>query len=618
MSHRAHLDGGRSRSRNFTLLFKSSREFFFAPVIEYGPLAAWKEIAGSGQEMQDVFWYIKEAIDAYFDGRPFQVNVKAGCIIGKKLEDLRPTDRDVPIDIELEEIPLDDDEVDTDLPRPPHQIASGSVRLQDVGDLQVEEISSGDADVVMDNESIEEQELDAFIEGKRRPSHLDENRTPRQDLAGQLRGCAAFVGQRCLAGMGDPRKDYLALVDELTEHDRRYYVEAKPTISDVEYDKLLVKLRKLEAEHRDWIVQWSPTQRVGHAPVSDFPKVERPVAMLSLDNTYDEAELRAFYDRVIKGLDGDVPVFSIEPKIDGFGIELTHANGAQPAFSSARLPRGRTHRRGRHGERAHGEGCRVAVARADRHHGARRDLHDEGRVRGDQCGAREGRRRAVQESAQHGGRLDQAAGSPRGREAADARDLVRGRGGRDLRRGSPRVARAHQAARDSGLELQHVSQDVGDARLRGRELASSPRRSRIRGRRPGRQGRRFRPARRARHDREVSAVGDRVQVSGAPGHDDPARPRDQRRPHRRGDPGRDPRSGRCLGHHGVARVGPQLGSGRAARARQGRSRHDPEGRRDHSGDPERHRAVEGQALHRRRPTARSASPSSSAKTVAWC
>ena len=50
--------------------------------------------------------------------------------------------------------------------------------------------------------------------------------------------------------------------------------------------------------------------------------------MLSLDNTYGEDDLRAFYDRVVKGLDGDVPVFSIEPKIDGFGIELTYKHGA--------------------------------------------------------------------------------------------------------------------------------------------------------------------------------------------------------------------------------------------------------------------------------------------------
>src|SRR6266436_4549445 len=79
----ANLDGA-IEIEEFTLLFKSSREFFFAPVIEYGPLSEWKDIAGSGQEMQDVFWYIKESIDAYFDGRPFQVTVKAGCLVGKK------------------------------------------------------------------------------------------------------------------------------------------------------------------------------------------------------------------------------------------------------------------------------------------------------------------------------------------------------------------------------------------------------------------------------------------------------------------------------------------------------------------------------------------------------
>ena len=81
----ANLYGG-VEIEEFSLLFKSSREFFFAPVIEYGPLQEWKEIAGGGQEMQDVFWYIKEAIDAYFDGRPFEVTVKAGCLIGVKDE----------------------------------------------------------------------------------------------------------------------------------------------------------------------------------------------------------------------------------------------------------------------------------------------------------------------------------------------------------------------------------------------------------------------------------------------------------------------------------------------------------------------------------------------------
>jgi ubiquinone/menaquinone biosynthesis C-methylase UbiE len=68
----------------FHLLFRSSREFFFAPVIEYGPLVVWKELAGRGEEMQDVFWYIKEALDRYFGDRGFAVSVQAGCVRGVK------------------------------------------------------------------------------------------------------------------------------------------------------------------------------------------------------------------------------------------------------------------------------------------------------------------------------------------------------------------------------------------------------------------------------------------------------------------------------------------------------------------------------------------------------
>jgi DNA ligase (NAD+) len=126
---------------------------------------------------------------------------------------------------------------------------------------------------------------------------------------------------------GDPKAEYLALVDELNEHDRRYYVDANPTISDVEYDKLHRQLLDLEAKHPDWVVSYSPSRRAGHAPISEFPKVTRSVAMLSLDNTYNEDELQAFYDRAVKGLDGELPVFAVEPKIDGFGIELTYKQG---------------------------------------------------------------------------------------------------------------------------------------------------------------------------------------------------------------------------------------------------------------------------------------------------
>jgi arsenite methyltransferase len=162
---RAGLDG-EIVVDEFTLLFKSSREFFFAPVIEYGPLAEWKDIAGSGQEMQDVFWYIKEAIDAYFDGRPFQVTVSAGCLIGRKQE---PQAVVVPARAPLPPLP-DDDEADTDLPARPAKIAAGSVLVSDPDDLEVEELDADD--VGIDEESAEEQDLDAFIEGRKRPSHL--------------------------------------------------------------------------------------------------------------------------------------------------------------------------------------------------------------------------------------------------------------------------------------------------------------------------------------------------------------------------------------------------------------------------------------------------------------
>ena len=120
---------------------------------------------------------------------------------------------------------------------------------------------------------------------------------------------------------------YLALVDELLEHNRRYYVDSAPTISDSEYDAKSKQLDQAEAANPTWVVAWSPSQRVGHAPISEFVKVERAVPMLSLDNSYNLDDLRAFYERVVKGLGSETPIFSVEPKIDGFGIELTYRTG---------------------------------------------------------------------------------------------------------------------------------------------------------------------------------------------------------------------------------------------------------------------------------------------------
>lgn len=120
---------------------------------------------------------------------------------------------------------------------------------------------------------------------------------------------------------------YRQLVDELGAHDRRYYVEMAPVISDAAYDALYRELRELEAAHPAWIVPESPTQRVAPAPVSEFAKVVRERPMLSLDNTYSREELLAFCDRVRKGLDEPSAAFVVEPKVDGISIELTYSAG---------------------------------------------------------------------------------------------------------------------------------------------------------------------------------------------------------------------------------------------------------------------------------------------------
>lgn len=125
--------------------------------------------------------------------------------------------------------------------------------------------------------------------------------------------------------------EYAELAAELLEHDRRYYVDSEPSISDFEYDLLRKELERTEAAHPDWIVAHSPTRRVGHAPLSAFAKVVRAVPMLSLDNTYSEGDLREFGERVARGLQAagisDPPTYVLEPKIDGIGIELRYEDG---------------------------------------------------------------------------------------------------------------------------------------------------------------------------------------------------------------------------------------------------------------------------------------------------
>jgi ubiquinone/menaquinone biosynthesis C-methylase UbiE len=179
---------GRVEIEEFSLLFRSSREFFFAPVIEYGPLAEWKAVAGAGQDMQDVFWYIKEAIDAYFAGGPFHVTVRAGCVIGRKpdrtviarvTDDFGgddPANESITTPIPLtgtfdteEDSPFDD--IETGLPWPPQDIASGSARIEDPARIAADPARDA-GDGALDDDPASEQDLDAFIEGRKRPPHL--------------------------------------------------------------------------------------------------------------------------------------------------------------------------------------------------------------------------------------------------------------------------------------------------------------------------------------------------------------------------------------------------------------------------------------------------------------
>lgn len=117
------------------------------------------------------------------------------------------------------------------------------------------------------------------------------------------------------------------LRDEINEHDHRYYVLGRPTISDREYDKLFEELKELEAEHPDLVAPDSPTQRVGGAPIPGFKHVRHAIPMLSVDNTYNEAQLREFDDRVRRGLGGDRYRYVVEPKIDGVSVTLLYEGG---------------------------------------------------------------------------------------------------------------------------------------------------------------------------------------------------------------------------------------------------------------------------------------------------
>jgi DNA ligase (NAD+) len=124
------------------------------------------------------------------------------------------------------------------------------------------------------------------------------------------------------------RERYEQLKQEINYHFRLYHVEDRTVISDAEYDKLVIELRGIEAEHPDWVTPDSPSQRVGAAPSEKFEKVRHPRPILSLANAFGADDARAWYERVRK-LDDRVEKarFTVEPKIDGLSVVLHYRDG---------------------------------------------------------------------------------------------------------------------------------------------------------------------------------------------------------------------------------------------------------------------------------------------------
>jgi DNA ligase (NAD+) len=142
--------------------------------------------------------------------------------------------------------------------------------------------------------------------------------------------------------MPSPAHRIHELREQIRLHDRKYYVEAAPVISDREYDQLYEELKRLEADHPELVTSDSPTQRIGDAPVSELAQVEHRLPMLSIENSYDEAEVRAFAERTRKALDDEPVEWVVELKVDGVAVSILYEQG--------RLVRGVTRGNGQIGD----------------------------------------------------------------------------------------------------------------------------------------------------------------------------------------------------------------------------------------------------------------------------
>jgi DNA ligase (NAD+) len=124
-----------------------------------------------------------------------------------------------------------------------------------------------------------------------------------------------------------PAAEIARLRDAIRRHDYKYYVEASPEISDLEYDRLVARLKELEARHPELITPDSPTQRIGDQPVPGLTPITHRVPMLSIENTYSLDDLKKFGERTAKLLPGEKIEWVVELKVDGVAVSLLYEDG---------------------------------------------------------------------------------------------------------------------------------------------------------------------------------------------------------------------------------------------------------------------------------------------------
>ena len=130
-----------------------------------------------------------------------------------------------------------------------------------------------------------------------------------------------------MAGSTGPRQRAAELRDVLARHNRLYYAQDAPQVTDAEYDRLFAELQRIEANHPELVTPDSPTQRVGASPLAAFASVRHRTPMLSLSNAFSEDEVRAYHRRACESLNVEDIEYAVEPKFDGLAVSLAYRDG---------------------------------------------------------------------------------------------------------------------------------------------------------------------------------------------------------------------------------------------------------------------------------------------------